>query len=382
MQPFTIDLPDSVLADLRNRLERTRWPDEIPGAGWDYGANLDYLKELTAYWIDGFDWRQQEQILNQYPQFTAEIDGLNIHFLPVKGKGKNSLPLILTHGWPSTFFELLKLVPLLTDPGAHAGKETDSFDVVIPSLPGYGFSSRPRERGFTSMNTARLWVRLMTEVLGYEKFAAHGGDVGAGVTSRMGLLHPGRLIGIHISSVVRPQLASSDAPWTEAEKAFIKLNEEWERSEDGYGHIQGTKPQTLAYGLNDSPAGLAAWIIEKYRSWSDCGGDIETRFSKDELLTNITIYWVTQTINSSMRHYYEQRHAPWPFPAGTRVRVPTGIYLTVEPVERAPREWAERTYDVRRYSVLPRGGHFAAMEEPELLAEDIRAFFRPLREYS
>ncbi len=377
-QPFTVSVADEMLNDLRDRLGRTRWPDELPGAGWDYGTNLAYLRELVAYWQNGFDWRAQERRLNAFPQYRAEVDGLGIHFVHAKGGGKRSLPLILTHGWPSTYFELLKLVPLLTAP-QHGGTDGfDSFDVVIPSLPGFGFSDAPRRRGFVSMDTAERWQKLMTEVLGYQRFGAHGGDVGAGVTSRLGLRFPQNLIGIHVTAVVRPEIGPEDPPLSDAEKEYVQLNDEWEKEENGYGHIQGTRPQTLAYGLNDSPVGLAAWIVEKYRAWSDCGGDVERRFTRDELLTNITLYWMTQTINSSMRHYYEQRHAVWPFPRGTRVRVPTGVCLTVEPVDRAPREWAERMYDVRRYTLLPCGGHFAAMEEPALLAEDIRAFFGSL----
>jgi pimeloyl-ACP methyl ester carboxylesterase len=381
-EPFEIDIPDECLTDLRERLARTRWPDEIPDSGWDYGANLAYMKELAEYWRSRFDWRAQERKLNELPQFRVTVNEHRLHFVYVRGRGPRPMPLILTHGWPSTFFELIKLIPLLTDPANHGGDAADSFDVVIPSLPGYGFSDRPRRRGFTSMNTAELWMSLMCDTLGYDRFAAHGGDVGAGVTSRLGLRFPDRLIGIHVTAVVRPEIGPDDPPLSDAETAYLRLNDDWERDENGYGHIQGTRPQTLAYGLNDSPVGLASWIIEKYRAWSDCHGDIERRFSKDELLTNISLYWFTQTINPSIRHYYEQRHSPWPFPHGTRVSVPTGVCLTVEPVDRAPREWAERTYDVRRYTLLPRGGHFAAMEEPELLAEDLRSFFRNFREES
>ena len=378
--PFAIKVSDEELADLRTRLGRMRWPDELPGAGWDYGTNLSYLKELVAYWRTEFDWRVQERLLNALPHFRTTIDGQGIHFIQVRSTARGAIPIILTHGWPSTFFELLNLVPLLTNPTSCGAEPADAFDVVIPSLPGFGFSDPPRRRGFTSMDTAELWMKLMTGVLGYDRFAAHGGDVGAGVTSRLGLRFPERLIGLHLTAVLRPEIGADDPPLTEAERAYVQLNDRWEYDENGYGHQQGTRPQTLAYGLNDSPVGLAAWIVEKYRAWSDCGGEVEWRFTRDQLLTNITMYWMTQTINSSMRHYYEQRHAPSPFPRGTRVRVPTGVCLTVEPVDRAPREWAERTYDIRRYTLMPRGGHFAAMEEPELLAEDIRAFFRPLRQ--
>jgi pimeloyl-ACP methyl ester carboxylesterase len=379
IEPFFVNVPQSTLDDLRDRLARTRWPDEIEGAAWDYGANLAYLKELAEYWAARFDWRAQEKLLNSLPHFRANIDGLNVHFIHVRGKGPKPLPLIVTHGWPSTFFEMYKIIPMLTDPSRFGGDPRDAFDVVAPSLPGYGFSDAPRNRGWTSVKTADLWAKLMTEVLGYDRFAAHGGDVGAGVTSRLGLLHPDRVMGIHVTAVVPPYLGPRSAPLTHDEQAYVAVQEQWEREEDGYGHIQGTRPQTLAYGLNDSPAGLAAWIVEKYRAWSECGGDVERCFTKDELLTNVTLYWVTQTINSSMRHYYESRHNPQPFTEGVRVTVPCGVCLTTEAVDRAPREWVERTYDVRRYTLMPRGGHFAALEAADLLAADIRAFFRPFR---
>jgi len=379
IEPFVVNVPQSTLDDLRDRLARTRWPDEIEGAGWDYGTNLAYLKELVEYWGTRFDWRVQEKLLNSFPHFRTVIDGVRIHFVHVRSKGPQPTPLIITHGWPSTFFEMYKIIPLLTDPARCGGDPRDAFDVVAPSLPGYGFSDPPRTRGWTSVKTANLWAKLMTEVLGFDRFAAHGGDVGAGVTSRLGLLHPQRLIGIHVTSVVPPYLGPGSAPLTQAERAHLELEQRWEREEDGYGHIQGTRPQSLAYALNDSPAGLAAWIVEKFRAWSECGDDVERCFTKDDLLTNITLYWATQTINASIRHYYESRHNPQPFTQGIRVTVPCGVCMTTEEVDRTPREWAERTYDVRRYTLMPHGGHFAALEAPDLLVDDIRAFFRMLR---
>ena len=379
VKPFRIDVPQAVLDDLRDRLGRTRWPDEILAAGWDYGTNLAYLRDLSAYWQTRFDWRAQEQALNKFAHFRVNLDDLDIHFIHERGRGPKPMPLIVTHGWPSTFLEMYKIIPLLTDPAGHGGDAADAFDVIVPSLPGYGFSQAPRSRGWTSVDTANLWMELMTEVLRYDRFAAHGGDVGAGVTSGLGLLHPDRVIGIHVTAVVPPYLAPGSPPLTDAERAFVDVQEQWEREEGGYGHIQGTRPQTLAYGLNDSPVGLAAWIVEKYRAWSECGGDVERCFTKDELLTNVTLYWVTQTINSSIRHYYESRHNPHPFMKPVHIAVPCGICLTTEEVDLAPREWAERTYNVRRYTRLPRGGHFAALEAPDLLVEDIRAFFREFR---
>ncbi len=379
-KPFVISVPHSAIDDLYDRLARTRWPDEIDGGGWDYGTNLAYLKELVGYWRTRFDWTAQEKLLNSFPNFRVEIDGTKVHFIHVHGKGPKSTPLIITHGWPSTFFEMYKIIPMLVDPAAHGGDPADAFDVVAPSLPGYGFSEAPRARGWTSDKTANLWAKLMTRVLGYYRFAAHGGDVGAGVTSRLGLIHPAHIIGIHVTAVVPPYLGTGSVPLSDNERAFVELQQQWEREEDGYGHIQGTRPQTLAYGLNDSPVGLASWIVEKYRAWSECGGNVERSFTKDELLTNVTLFWATQTINSSMRHYYESRHNPQPFSQGVKVSVPCGICLTTEPVDRCPREWAERTYsDILRFTLLPRGGHFAALEAPDILVNDIRDFFRPFR---
>jgi len=372
---FRVHVPDEVLADLRERLARTRWPDEVEGAGWDYGSDLAYMKELVEYWRTKFDWRAQEERINRFAHFQAEVDGQTIHFIHERGRGPNAVPLLVTHGWPGSFYEMHKIIPLLTDPAAHGGDPKDAFDVVVPSLPGYGFSARPKRRGITKAFMADLWVKLMTG-LGYQRFAAHGGDIGAGVTTRMGLSHGEHLLGIHVTAVARPYLGPDSAPLTDAERAYMELQEQWERDENGYGHQQGTRPQTLAFGLNDSPAGLAAWIVEKFRAWSDCGGDTERSFSKDELLTNITIYWVTQTIHSSMRLYFDHRRDPGLLGSRDRVNVPTGVCLTREPVDLAPREWAERSYRIQSWTELPRGGHFAALEEPEFLANDIRQFFR------
>lgn len=273
---------------------------------------------------------------------------------------------------------MLKIIPLLTDPASYGGDSRDSFDVIVPSLPGFGFSDRPVQPGLTNRTIAGMWVELMVG-LGYDCFCAHGGDIGSGITAWLGLLHTDHVMGIHVTSVRRPYLGEGTPQLSAAEKAFVALQERWEDEEDGYGHIQSTRPQTLAYGLNDSPVGLAAWFIEKFRAWSDCNGEVEKRFTKDELLTNITIYWVTQTINSSIRLYYEHKHNPRSFQRKERIQVPCGVALTKEEVDHAPREWAERTYNVVHWTELPSGGHFAASEEPKLLADDIRAFFRKLR---
>ncbi len=379
VQPFKVQILQATLDDLRERLARTRWADEISGAGWDYGANLAYMKELIDYWQNQFDWRAQEKLINRFAHFRADVDGLNIHFIHERGRGSNPLPIIITHGWPSSFFQMLKTIPLLSDPESHGGDPADAFDVIVPSMPGYGFSDRPTERGMTVSRIADLWACLMTEELGYRRFAAQGGDIGAGVTQRLAIAHPDLLIGIHLTDVDYPYFGEKPGNLSTAEQKYIAESERWAQAEGGYAMIQATKPQTLAYGLNDSPAGLAAWIVEKFRAWSDCDGNVERRFTKDELLTNATIYWVTETINSSVRLYYEELHNPTPQKSGEASVVPTAVALFPKDLTRAPREWAERTYNVQRWTEMPRGGHFAAMEEPDLLVEDIRAFFRPLR---
>lgn len=381
IKPFTIDIPDAVLDDLQRRLELTRWPGEIPGADWDYGTNLDYLRELMAYWRTQFNWRAREKSLNKFSHYKTAIDGQGIHFIHEKGKGPNPMPLVITHGWPGSFFEMYKIIPLLTDPGSYGGDPADAFDVVVPSMPGYGFSDHTVQRGIHVLKVSDLWAKLMTEGLGYQRFGAQGGDWGASVTNYLGYAHAQRLIGIHTTSITRPTpyLGSGSAPLSEAETAFMARRQAWLQAEGGYSHIQGTKPQTLAYGLNDSPTGLAGWIVEKYRTWSDCNGDIESRFSKDELLTTVSIYWVTQTINSSTRLYYETQRQPWELKQGEQVSAPTGVAVFPHEISVPPREWGERSFNLQRWTEMPRGGHFAALEEPELLVDDIRAFFRPLR---
>ena len=382
VSPFQIAVDQAVLDDLQARLNLTRWPDEIPGSQWDYGSNLDYMKELVEYWRSDFDWRAQERKLNAFHHFKTPVDGLNIHFIHERGSGPSPMPLVITHGWPSCFFEMTKIITLLADPGSHGADPADAFDVVAPSLPGFGFSDASSEPGMQVQKVAGLWAKLMTENLGYPKFAAQGGDIGAGVTSRLGYAHHAQLYGIHLTSVTRPTpyLGAGSRPLTGAEQAHSAQRERWFLDEGGYNHIQGTKPQTLSYGLNDSPAGLAAWIIEKYRTWSDCHGDIESRYTKDELLTIVTIYWVTNTIGSSVRMYKENQSHTWELAQDEKVPAPSGMALFPQEIARPPREWAERSYDVRRWQEMPRGGHFAALEEPQLLAHEIREFFRPLRE--
>jgi len=382
VEPFRIAAPDAVLADLRERLARTRFPDEIANCGWTYGTNLAYLRELVDYWRDRYDWSAAEAALNHFPQYRARVGELGIHFIHQRAVGPNPLPLVITHGWPGSVAEFMEIIGPLADPGRHGGDPLDAFDVVAPSMPGYGFSDHPTAPGMEPEKIAALWAELMRG-LGYERFGAQGGDWGAMVTTYLGARHADRLIGIHLNMVIAfPQDTKNPSLDGVTPDEIIALMEarEFLKEETGYQRIQGTKPQTLAYALNDSPAGLAAWIVEKFRAWSDCGGDVERRFSKDQLLTNVMMYWLTETANSSCRLYYEAMHAGKFAPRDVRVDVPTGCALFPKELVRPPRRWAERAYNVQRWTVMPAGGHFAAMEEPRALVEDIRAFFRPLRE--
>jgi len=378
IRPFSIRASDRTLDDLRRRLTETRFPDTL-SEGWEDGASLPEMRELLAFWRDGFSWRREEEELNRLPQFLADVDGETVHFAHVRGRGPAPMPLVVTHGWPGSFVEMRKLIPLLADPGAHGGDPADAFDVVVPSLPGFGFSGRPAAPGMNTFRIADLWSRLM-EGLGYARFGAQGGDFGASVSTGLALDHSARLTGIHLNYVpgsYAPDL-SSGPPLTGEEEAFLAERARWIEEEGGYAHEQRTYPQTLAYALNDSPAGLAAWIVEKFRSWGDCAGDWRTRFTAEELLTNVTIYWLTETIGSSMRLYRETSRRPLRFAEGRRVRTPTGIARFAKEAPFPPRSWVERGYDVVRWTEFARGGHFAAMEEPELLARDIRAYFREM----
>jgi microsomal epoxide hydrolase len=381
IEPFAIRVPDAVLDDLRERLARTRWPDQIPGSGWDYGTDLAYLKELCAYWRDGFDWRAQEARLNRFDHFRTEIDGQPLHFVHQRSRAPDALPLVITHGWPGSIAEFTKIVGPLSDPAAHGGDPRDAFHVVCPSIPGYGFSGPTRTPGWDIERVAKALAALMAR-LGYARYGAQGGDWGAVATTYLGILDPAHVAGIHLNMVIAgppPGEADPMQGVTPEERQALAAMGEFQKHETGYQQIQGTRPQTLGYGLNDSPAGLAAWIVEKFRAWSDCGGDVESRFTKDELLTNLTIYWATQTINSSIRLYCETiRGGRWGF-TNSRVAVPTGCAIFPKEVMRPPRRWAEAQYDVRRWTPMRAGGHFAALEEPEALVDEIRAFFRDLR---
>ena len=380
--PFSIRIEAEILSDLRERIRQTRWPDQGLGAAWEQGTDLEYLRQLLDYWAGEFDWQAQERELNAFHQFRVELDGVHIHFVHERARHGRGVPLILSHGWPSTFVELLPLVPFLTDPHAH-GIDGPAFDVVIPSLPGYGFSERPRRTGVNYQYVAGLWHRLMRG-LSYERYGAQGGDFGAGIATFMALNNPKPMIGIHLSNLeTAPYTGPGARPLSAREKTYRERNEAFWQEEYGYKAIQSTKPQTLGYALNDSPAGLAAWILEKWRSWADSRGNIDERVSRDFLLTTVTIYWVTQTITSSMRDYFDNDNRRFRIALGPQefVDVPTGIAVFANNFideGTPPREWAERLYNVRRWTPMPRGGHFAPAEEPELLARDIAAFFAGL----
>jgi microsomal epoxide hydrolase len=377
--PFRLHVADSAIADLRERLARTRYPDRPPGEAWAYGSDVDYVTGLVDYWRDGFDWRAQEARLNAFPQFTVPLHGIDLHFLHVEGRGPDPCPLLLSHGWPGSVFEFLEILPRLTDPARFGGDPSDAFTVIAPSLPGYGLSFAPGQARFGIEEIADCFADLMTGVLGFDRFAAQGGDWGAFVSSRLGAVHADKLIGIHLNLLgVRrdPSMLSDPTP---EEQAFLGELSTWLKEETGYQWIQGTRPQTLAFALSDSPAGLAAWIVEKFRAWSDCGGDLERAIPRDAMLADIALYWFTGAIGSSFWPYYARMHRPWPIPEGG-VGVPTGYAAFPHEIVRPPRSVAARTYtDIRRWTEMPAGGHFAAMEQPEALAREVVAFFRPLR---
>lgn len=378
--PFQIHISGEQIDDLHERLHRTRWPRAID-EGWGDGTSLPFARRLVDYWRTGFDWRSQEERLNRLPQFTAVVDGLRIHFIHYRGKGTSPFPLILTHGWPGSFVEMEKIIPLLNDPASHGGNPGDSFDVVVPSLPGFGFSQQPEFAGIGPFQIAGLWAELM-KGLGYARYGAQGGDWGSSVSTWLAYRFPQEVAGVHLNFIpgsYRPPLSPGEAQITAEEQKFLDAAAEWGASEGAYSQIQGTKPLTLAYGLTDSPAGLAAWVAEKFCAWSDCDGDVERAFTLDELLTNIAIYWFTETIGSSVRLYREGRQRPVHFAAGERVRPPLGVAEFPRELPMPPRSWLERVFDVRRWTQMPRGGHFAAMEAPQDLAVEIREFFRPLR---
>lgn len=368
--PFKVNIRENVLTDLKDRLANTRWPDEISDSGWNYGTNRSYLKELASYWQHTFDWRKTEAKINAYPNFFAEINGYKVHFIHVKGKGKRSIPLIITHGWPGSFLEMYQMIPLLTD------NNDLSFDLVIPSVIGFGFSDKATRPGCDSSFVAELWHQLMLQ-LGYSRYGAQGGDIGAGVSTWLALKHPESLLGLHLNyipSSYQPYLQPGE-PLSEEVKKFQQFASTWEAKEGAYASVHSTKPITLAYGLNDSPVGLCAWILEKFNSWSDHQRNIENSFTKDELLANITLYWITQSIHSSMRIYLENSKNPLVFREKDFVKGPVGFAQFPKELPTPPRSYIEKGYNIRQWTSMPSGGHFAAAEEPQLLANDIISFF-------
>jgi pimeloyl-ACP methyl ester carboxylesterase len=380
MESFLPPFSQAAVDELRSRLRQTRWPETVIGEETSLGVNRDFLVDLCRYWIDTFNWKSQLDRLADFHHFRYRAREGYIHFIHERGRGPSPIPLILTHGWPGSFLEMLKILPLLTDPAAYGHDAADSFDVVIPSLPGFGYSDQPRHLGMNSFRVAEIWAELMG-ALGYERFAAQGGDLGAGVSTALGLRHSSRIIGIHLNYIpgsYRPHLPEGEAP-AASEERFLAGAVGWFDEHGAYAHLQGTRPNTPAYALNDSPAGLAAWIVEKFREWSDCGGNVYRSFTRDELLANVTLYWMTQTIGSSFRMYHEGRKSPLRFTAEDFVHPPCGIAHFPREIMFPPRDWVERGYNVQRWTEMSAGGHFAAAEQPELLAADIGAFFRPLR---
>lgn len=373
IEPFEAHIPQEVLNDLKLKIINTRWPDEIIDSGWNYGTNLSYMKEVADYWVNTFNWRKVEKEINSYPNFTANIDGYKIHFLHIKGKGNKSIPLIITHGWPGSFIEMMKLIPLLTN------NENLSFDLVIPSIIGFGFSDKVTQPGCDSAFVANLWNKLMSE-LGYKKYGAQGGDIGSGISTWLSLNHPENIIGLHLNYIAgsyKPFLKENEE-LSEEVRAFQKYASNWSSKEGAYSQQHSSKPITLAYGLNDSPIGLFAWIIEKFNGWSDNKGNIENVFSKDELLANVTLYWITQTIHSSIRIYNENSKHPLIFRENDFVSVPVAFAKFPKELPTPPRSYIEKGFNIQCWTEMPDGGHFAAMEQPNLLAKDIKDFFSKL----
>ncbi|MDR5759269.1 epoxide hydrolase [Caballeronia sp. LZ035] len=381
LRPFTIAIPDAQIDDLKQRLRQTRWPSFLDADDWEDGTSLTYLQRLTNRWLNDFDWRAQEARLNRLPQFQASIDGQDIHFVHQPGRGPAPMPLILTHGWPGSFIEMEQIIPLLTDPAAHGGNAADAFHVVVPSLPGFGFSAPPAGPGCSARHIAGLWRGLMN-ALGYERFGTQGGDIGATVSLWLARRFPEEVIGAHVNYIpasFRPAMGPSLPPPSADEQAYLDTVATWASAEGAYAALQGTKPHTLSFAMTDSPVGLAAWVVEKFRTWSDCDGDIERALALDDVLTDVSIYWFGHMLDASYRIYKENRRQPLSFAPSERVSTPLGVALFPRELPMPPRSWLERVFDVHRWNAMPRGGHFAALEQPDLLAEEIRAFFRPLR---
>ena len=377
--PFQLRFDPDAIVDLKRRIDATRWPDEAPAPAWSYGASVAYVKELLGYWRHQFDWTKAEQTLNQFDQFKVLVNGVDLHFIHQRGVGPKPMPLLLSHGWPGSVVEFNRIIPMLTDPARFGGNASDAFTVVAPSLPGYTLSFQAGQERYSAERIADTFAQLMRDVLGYSRFAAQGGDWGSFITSRIGYAYPELVPGIHLNMLaVRRDPAMLD-PMLPEQKQFADELAHFLKEEIGYQLIQGTKPQTLAFGLNDSPAGLAAWLVEKFQSWSDCDGVIENAISRDDLLTNMSLYWMSGAIGSSFWPYYARMHGPWPVPAGKRVEVPTGYAAFPKEILRPPRSVAEQMYNITHWREFAKGGHFAALEQPAALAQQIAEFFRPLR---
>jgi microsomal epoxide hydrolase len=383
IRQFNIEVPELALVDLQQRLARTRVPAQLDNTSWEYGTDVAYLTELLDYWRNDFDWRAQEAKLNEFDQFVTEVDGLDMHFIHQRSDNPAAIPLMIVHGWPGSVSEFTKIIPALTDPVANGGNATDSFHVIAPSLPGFGFSEKPSDPGYNPEKIAHILAALM-EQLGYDQYAIAGGDWGAIINRHIANNYPDRLIGLHSNMILAgpPSDPEQRANVTEQEQQARAARGSYMQNEVAYQQIQGTKPQTLGYGLNDSPAGLAAWIVEKFHGWSDMpqgsDGYLDNHLTKDELLTNISIYWFTQTITSSSRIYYENSKVP-ASKAMEYIDVPTGAAIFPAEIFITPKAWAEASYDLIHWTVMPSGGHFAALEKPELYLNDLREFFRLLR---
>lgn len=373
VESFRIAVPDNVLIDLRERLHRTRWPEPECVDDWSQGMPLAYTRELAAYWADGYDWRTREAALNRFDQFVTEIDGLDIHFIHQRSPHTDAFPLIITHGWPGSIVEFHKVIEPLTDPTAHGGRAQDAFHVVCPSLPGYGFSGKPTATGWGVGKVADAWETLMVR-LGYDHYGAQGGDWGAAVTTAMGV-NRGHCVGIHINMPLALPPAGMGSPSPEEQEA-LEARERYAKWDSGYMKQQSTRPQTLGYGLVDSPVGQMAWIVEKFWSWMDCDGHPENVLTKDELLDNVMMYWATASAASSARMYWESINS---FGGFSRVELPTGIAAFPKEIVRAPRHWCEANFNITHWTAMPRGGHFAAFEQPELFVDDVRTFFATVR---
>ena len=379
IEPFTINVSQDTLDDLQERLQKTRWPDQI-GSPWTYGTDLNYLQDLCDYWMNQYDWRAAEAELNSLDHYKTEIEGRSLHFIHQRSSHQQAMPLLMTHGWPGSIAEFTKIIPMLTQPENYGGKPEDAFHLICPSIPGYGFSSAPIEPGFDQKRVAEGHIELMSR-LGYEAYVVQGGDWGSPISSWTAVLDPERVKALHLTLVFAGFPKHKEDPWegvSDAEKQRLAERRTHMSEGTGYQAIQGTRPQTLGYGLNDSPAGLAAWITEKFHAWTDCAGDIERSVSKDELLTNIMIYWVTGSITSSARLYYESNHVGSNL-FEKRVETPTGCAIFPGELYQPPRAWANELYNVQHWSTPAAGGHFAALEQPALLAEDLRHFFRQHR---